>query len=208
MNRRQRPLPGPAASDLLARALELDAEERERLADELLRSLPSGSHARLASTTVGVMGSGSDPHPHLSEPLGRLLARLGVNLLTGGGSGVMEAVAEAFVRSRPHRGISIGVLPSGRSDTRITPPGYPNPYVQLVVATHLPDRGRKGHLPSSRNHLNVLSSDAIVALPGSYGTQSELHLTRQYDKPPWRAPGTRQAGCRHHAATFLQVRTP
>lgn len=95
----------------------------------------------------------------------------------------MEAVARAFVNSKPACGISIGILPCSNRDVTRRPPGYPNPFVQLVVATHLRDRGRRGHLPSSRNHLNVLNSDAIVALPGSHGTESEIRLALTYAKP-------------------------
>lgn len=137
----------------------------------------------LADHTVGVMGSGTDAHTGLAEPLGRLLAALEVNLLTGGGRGVMEAVARAFVQAAPRRGISIGVLPCAPGDPTVLPTGYPNPFVQLAVSTHLPDRGRDGDLPSSRNHLNILTSDAIVALPGAHGTASELRLAVQYRKP-------------------------
>ncbi|HEX6250823.1 MAG TPA: hypothetical protein VFZ56_05255 [Gemmatimonadaceae bacterium] len=148
----------------------------------MLRSVQDDA-PRLASRTVGVIGSGSAAHPELAEPLGRLLAHLGVNLLTGGGRGVMEAVARAFVTAAPHCGISIGVLPCDESDATRLPEGYPNDYVQFAVVTHLPDRGRRGHLPSSRNHVIVLSSDVIVALPGSHGTESELRLALDYHKP-------------------------
>jgi uncharacterized protein (TIGR00725 family) len=129
------------------------------------------------------MGSGTDSLAGLAEPLGRLLATLEVNLLTGGGGGVMEAVARAYVAARPRRGISIGILPCVHDDPAATPAGYPNPYVQLAVRTHLPDRGGRGHLPTSRNHLNVLNSDAIVALPGGRGTASELRLALEYGTP-------------------------
>jgi predicted Rossmann-fold nucleotide-binding protein len=35
----------------------------------------------------------------------------------------------------------------------------------------------------SRNHINVLSCAAIVALPGEAGTASEIALAIRYDKP-------------------------
>ena len=35
----------------------------------------------------------------------------------------------------------------------------------------------------SRNHINVLSADAIVALPGGAGTVSEAQLAVRYRKP-------------------------
>ncbi len=63
------------------------------------------------------------------------------------------------------------------------PDGYPNPWVELAIYTHLPDSGHEGTLRSSRNHINVLSADAIVALPGEDGTESEMWLAVQYGVP-------------------------
>lgn len=137
---------------------------------------------RLAPKTVAVIGSGNDAHEQLAVPIGQMLARLGVNLLTGGGNGVMAAVARAFVEANPALGISIGILPASRQDPATPVPGYPNEFVQLPIVTHLSERGRHGHLQGSRNHINILSADAIVALPGSYGTESELRLALQYQK--------------------------
>src|SRR5262249_50687286 len=45
---------------------------------------------------VGVMGSGSEEHADLAEPLGRWLAEAGFDLLTGGGRGVMAAACRGF----------------------------------------------------------------------------------------------------------------
>ncbi len=128
------------------------------------------------------MGSGSVPFRELSEPLGQLLADMGVHLLTGGGSGVMEAVSKAFVAVLPREGNTIGILPSephGTGPKR----GYPNPWIEIPIYTHLPHSGTKGTEPLSRNHINVLSSDVLVFLPGSEGTRSELTLALQYQKP-------------------------
>jgi predicted Rossmann-fold nucleotide-binding protein len=36
---------------------------------------------------------------------------------------------------------------------------------------------------ASRNHINVLTPDVIVALPGGSGTASEVKLALLYDKP-------------------------
>jgi predicted Rossmann-fold nucleotide-binding protein len=35
----------------------------------------------------------------------------------------------------------------------------------------------------SRNHINVLSADVLIALPGGEGTASELALARRYGRP-------------------------
>jgi len=134
---------------------------------------------------VGVMGSGREAHEDLAAPLGRWLAEAGFHLLTGGGGGVMAAASAAFAAVPDRAGLVIGVLP-GRIDCagRHAPPdGYPNPHLELVIHTHLHQRGRAGAEPLSRNHLNVLSSDVIVALPGGAGTRSEIALGLQYGRP-------------------------
>ena len=131
---------------------------------------------------IGVMGSGSVPHAELAAPLGRLIANLGAHLLTGGGSGVMSAVAEAFVAADDRAGLSLGILP-GDWDCGQAPDGYPNPWVELVVRTHLPGQGEDGEGRGSRNAINVLSADRLVILPGGYGTRSEAHLAVRYRKP-------------------------
>jgi hypothetical protein len=48
--------------------------------------------------------------------------------------------------------------------------------VEVPIHTHLPLSGLLGREPGSRNHLNVLSSDVMVALPGEEGTRSEVTL--------------------------------
>lgn len=122
------------------------------------------------------MGSGRREHADLAEPLGRLLAGMGVHLLTGGGAGVMEAVSRAFAQVADRAGLVIGVLPAGRE-------GYPNRWVEVPIATHLPLSGERGMDPLSRNHINVLSSAAIVTLPGGPGTLSETLLAMRYGRP-------------------------
>lgn len=42
--------------------------------------------------------------------------------------------------------------------------------------THLPLSGPFGTEDRSRNHISILSSDVVVALPGGDGTSSELQL--------------------------------
>ncbi|MDR3400500.1 MAG: DNA-binding protein [Pandoraea sp.] len=143
--------------------------------------------------TVGVMGSGKQPWTELAVPLGRALALAGYHLLTGGGQGVMSSVSEAFCAVPQRVGRSIGIVPTeavGKGDeggeglTFRPLPGYPNPFVEVPIVSPLPR-----HLPDapagtlSRNHINVLSSDVIVALPGSHGTRDEVGLAVRYGKP-------------------------
>ena len=47
-------------------------------------------------------------------------------------------------------------------------------FVELAVQTHLPASGGAGLSALSRNHINALTADVIVALPGGPGTASEV----------------------------------
>ena len=130
---------------------------------------------------VGVMGAGAHTHEELAVPLGRRLARLGVHLLTGGGTGVMTSVARAFAEVEDRAGLVIGVLPLAEAvGDPDAPAEYPNPWVEVPIRTHM---GKLGADPFSRNHINVLTSDVVVALPGSSGTASEVALSIHYGRP-------------------------
>ena len=127
------------------------------------------------------MGSGARAHADLAAPLGRRLAALRVHLLTGGGRGVMASVSRAFAEVEARAGLVIGILPHLEADGGpASPPGYPNRWVELPIRTQL---GKEGAEPDSRNHVNVLTSDVVVALPGSSGTASEVDLAIRYGRP-------------------------
>jgi len=140
--------------------------------------------SRLRRPVVGVMGSSVRAFEDLAAPLGRWLASIGVHLLTGGGVGTMEAVSRAFAEVQPRAGLVVGVLPADLPDGIAVPrAGYPNPFVELAIFTHLPLSGIAGTDPRSRNHINILSSDAVIVLPGNEGTESEMALAVRYQKP-------------------------
>src|SRR6266478_6875803 len=134
---------------------------------------------------VGVMGGKTD-FPELTQPLGRLIARLGYHVLTGAGKGVMEGVSRAFFECENRQGLVLGVVRStvpcddNPGEHREYIPNMVNPWVEIPIYTHL-------HLSStsclSRNHINVLSSDVIIGLPGREGTASEIELAMQYGTP-------------------------
>lgn len=139
---------------------------------------------------IGVMGSGTEPHKRLSEPLGRLIAESGYHLLTGGGYGVMAEVSKAFCAVRERKGFSIGIIRSGNypvldenSQKRSLIKYAVNKWVEIPIYTHLPLSGDQGTDYMSRNHINVLASDIVIALPGGPGTYSEVRLRAQYQKP-------------------------
>lgn len=132
---------------------------------------------------VGVMGSGSKPYRERALRLGTWLAQQDVHLLTGGGGGVMAAVSRAFSETEGRRGLVVGILPCREEGSVLPKSGYPNPWVEIPIFTHLPFSGTKGKEPLSRNHINVLSSDVVIALPGSAGTANEVTLALSYQRP-------------------------
>ncbi len=134
---------------------------------------------------VGVMGSGEKAHSGKSVALGIWLASQCVHLLSGGGGGVMAAVSQAFFDTSRRKGKVIGIVPGNVKPgyKYELPCGYPNPWVEIPIFTHLPHSGKRGTHHQSRNHINVLTSDVIVALPGKSGTSSEVKLAVRYSKP-------------------------
>lgn len=131
---------------------------------------------------VGVLGSSKDEHAGRAEAVGSWLATQRVHLLTGGGGGVMTAASRAFQAAPNRAGLVVGIIPSGE-DPAAPKPGYPNPYVELAIMTHLPLSGAAGTGALSRNHINVLSSDVLIALAGEDGTASEVALAVRYRRP-------------------------
>lgn len=103
----------------------------------------------------------------LGEALGRLIAAWGAVLLCGGGSGVMEAAARGAKWSDPP-GATLGILPTLDGERA------PNPHLDLAIFTGLRD---------ARNYINVVTSDAIVALEGGPGTLSEIALALKVGTP-------------------------
>ena len=133
---------------------------------------------------VGVMGSGRDPGDDRVEALARWIADRGCHLLTGGGGGTMAAVSRAFCARAPRLGLSLGVLPCRLGAPAESPdPAYPNPWVEIPIRTHLPARGEAGASRASRNHINILTADWVILLPGGAGTLSEARLALAYEKP-------------------------
>ena len=139
---------------------------------------------------IGIMGSGDHEFAELAEPAGRVVARGGYHLLTGGSDGVMTATTRAFTAVADRRGLALGIvradgldcLGEARATRRYRPRG-PNDWVEVPILTHLPYSGAQGKHELSRNHINVLTATAVVVLPGGDGTLSELELALEYGRP-------------------------
>lgn len=160
----------------------------------------------LKRKVVGIMGSGTEAHERLARQAGNVVAECGFDLLTGAGGGVMTAAACAYVHNPARRGLSIGIVraqmwPDLIGGRREWKGAHKNPWIDIWIRTHLPDSSIEY---SSRNHINVLSSDAVVVLPGEDGTLSELQLAVEYGLAPVALflGGQRLAG--HFAEHWIQ----
>ena len=115
---------------------------------------------------IGVIGGGevSPQVAGIAEEVGREIARRGAVLVCGGMGGVMEAACKGATEEG---GLTIGILPGdGRYGA--------NPYVQIPIVTGI------GY---ARNAVVVKSSQAIIAVDGSYGTLSEIAFALQSGIP-------------------------
>ncbi len=133
---------------------------------------------------IGVMGSHETSWSEFAEPIGELIARRGYNLLTGAGGGVMSSVAKGFTQVEGRKGVAIGILPAvDYHGQKLGTAEYPNPYIEIPMVTPLSEKSQSDRMPFSRNLVNVMSSNALVVLPGSHGTRNEVSLALMYDKP-------------------------
>jgi hypothetical protein len=96
--------------------------------------------------------------------VGQKIASAGAILVNGGLGGVMEAASQG---AKEKGGTVIGILPG--TDRRKA-----NPYVDFPIVTGLGD---------GRNLLIVRTADAVIALPGEYGTLSEIALALKIGRP-------------------------
>lgn len=133
---------------------------------------------------IGVMGSHEKEWAELSGPVGQLIAEHDYHLLTGAGGGVMSAVAKAFTDVESREGSSIGIVPTVDYDGNfVAREEYPNAHIEIPILTPLDVKAQKDSTPYSRNLVNIMSSHAVVILPGDHGTRNEVSLAIQFKKP-------------------------
>ncbi|MBN2186563.1 MAG: TIGR00725 family protein [Dehalococcoidia bacterium] len=106
---------------------------------------------------IAVIGNSScsAEEAKLAETVGELLAQRGAIIICGGLGGVMEAVCRG---ARSKNGLTIGILPGGDSSLA-------NPWVSIPIVTGIGE---------ARNVAVVKSSQAVIAIGGSYGTLTEI----------------------------------
>jgi len=114
---------------------------------------------------IAVIGDGQPPVEvaRWAEEVGRLLAQRGAVVVCGGLGGVMAAAAQGAAAAG---GLTVGILPTYDAQTA-------NPAIAVAIPSGMGE---------ARNVLVVASGDAVIALPGSYGTQSEVALALKLGK--------------------------
>ena len=100
----------------------------------------------------------------LAEEVGKRVAQAGCILVNGGLGGTMRYAAKGAYQAG---GTTIGILQgTNRNDA--------NEYIQYAIPTDL------GHI---RNSIVINAADAVIVLPGSWGTLSELAFAKIWEKP-------------------------
>lgn len=116
--------------------------------------------------TVSVLGSrdATLKTAKLANAVGRMVAELDCVLVCGGLMGLMRETCRG---AKEAGGLTIGLLPgNAKSDA--------NEFVDIALPTTM------GY---SRNVMVAASADMVIALPGSFGTESEICYARVYGVP-------------------------
>ena len=115
---------------------------------------------------IGVIGAGtcSKKIYNLAYDVGKYIAKAGAILVCGGLGGVMEGAAKG---AKENKGVTVGILPGVDN-------AEANPYIDIPIVTGISE---------ARNLIVIRSSDAIIALPGQFGTLSELAFCLKMEKP-------------------------
>lgn len=118
------------------------------------------------STIIGVIGTSeaSNEEYKTAEEVGREIARRKGILVCGGLGGVMEASCRG---AKSEGGLTIGIIPGSSKKEA-------NPYVDVPIVTGISE---------ARNIIVVRSSNAIIAIGGSFGTLSEIAFALKLEIP-------------------------
>lgn len=119
----------------------------------------------LRHIVVGVIGprEASADQVATAEAVGAALGDLGLTVICGGRSGVMEAVCKGVSASG---GLAIGILPGSTPDEA-------NGFVGIPLPTGLGE---------ARNMIIAKSARVLIAVGGSYGTLSEVAYGLHFGK--------------------------
>ncbi len=115
---------------------------------------------------IAVIGAGkcSKKLRDRAAEVGRVIAENGGVVVCGGLGGIMEGAARG---AKEAGGTTIGILPTDNKDDA-------NEFIDIVIPTGFGE---------ARNILVIRTADAVVALPGKYGTLTEMAFALHAGKP-------------------------
>jgi uncharacterized protein (TIGR00725 family) len=115
---------------------------------------------------IGVIGAGSctEEQELIAEQIGREIARHNGILVCGGHGGVMKASSRG---AKFENGTTIGILPGDDKKSA-------NEYIDYAIATGIGE---------ARNLVIIKTADVVIALPGKFGTLSEMAFCKKMGKP-------------------------
>lgn len=122
-----------------------------------------GTSRRIPVGVIGPRDCGA-AQISLAEEVGRGIGEMGLTLICGGRTGIMEAASKGC---RSAGGLTVGLLPG--HDWREA-----NADIVLPIATGFSE---------ARNMIIAKSSVALIAIGGSYGTLSEIAYGLHFSKP-------------------------
>lgn len=138
-------------------SLRSDAERVDRMRAELERGFAQMAGVRCGVSVFGSARIGEgDPRYAQGRALGARLAQEGMQVITGGGPGLMEAANRG---AQEAGGLSVGLNIELPFEQR------PNPYLDLSLDFHY---------FFARKVMFVRYASAFVVLPGGFGTLDEL----------------------------------
>lgn len=147
---------------------------------------------RKQKITISVVGSrdANAKTTKLANAVGKMVAELDCVLVCGGLMGLMK---ESCRGAKMAGGMTIGILPGNEKDAA-------NEFVDIALPTTM---------GFSRNIIVAASADIVIALPGSYGTETEICYACVYGRPVinlggWKIPGTLKARNLVHARQIIK----
>jgi uncharacterized protein (TIGR00725 family) len=129
-------------------------------------------HRRKSAVQIGVIGSWEENLDEgiydLAEEVGKLVAKRGGTLFTGGSKGVMEA---AMKGARGENGLTVGIISTEKRQEY----AFLSQFAVVLIMTGMGEYGRSIPL--------IHSVDGVIAIAGGAGTLMEIAMAYHEHKP-------------------------
>lgn len=130
---------------------------------EVLKIYQNSSNKIILPISVVGAGNPNEEEYLVAYEFGKIMAEIGITVLCGGRSGVMEAVCKGVAQNH---GIAIGMLPNLDIEDA-------NKYLSIAIPTGI---------GLSRNTIIATAGFCMFSIGGTHGTLSEIAFALQYKK--------------------------